>query len=87
MTKRGTGPRTFWPRVGSPPLPRHLVKVGRNDPCPCGGGKKYKDCHEKEGEAYLRKLARIRDAAHLREVRARLKAEGVPWYRRIFIRL
>ena len=20
-------------------------KVGRNDPCPCGSGKKYKDCH------------------------------------------
>jgi hypothetical protein len=25
----------------SPPL----VKVGRNDPCPCGSGKKYKNCH------------------------------------------
>ena len=21
------------------------VKVGRNDPCPCGSGKKYKHCH------------------------------------------
>ena len=21
------------------------VKVGRNDPCPCGSGKKYKKCH------------------------------------------
>ncbi|MDY2836717.1 MAG: SEC-C metal-binding domain-containing protein [Bilifractor sp.] len=20
-------------------------KIGRNDPCPCGSGKKYKDCH------------------------------------------
>jgi uncharacterized protein YecA (UPF0149 family) len=20
-------------------------KVGRNDPCPCGSGKKYKQCH------------------------------------------
>ncbi|HHW4672037.1 MAG TPA: SEC-C metal-binding domain-containing protein, partial [Xylella fastidiosa subsp. multiplex] len=20
-------------------------KVGRNDPCPCGSGKKYKHCH------------------------------------------
>jgi hypothetical protein len=28
------------------PLPsrRHDVKVGRNDPCPCGSGKKYKFC-------------------------------------------
>ena len=22
----------------------HIVKVGRNDPCPCGSGKKYKKC-------------------------------------------
>jgi preprotein translocase subunit SecA len=22
-------------------------KVGRNDPCPCGSGKKYKNCHGK----------------------------------------
>jgi preprotein translocase subunit SecA len=24
---------------------RELPKVGRNDPCPCGSGKKYKHCH------------------------------------------
>ena len=24
-------------------------KVGRNDPCPCGSGKKYKLCHGKGG--------------------------------------
>ncbi|MBK9569352.1 MAG: preprotein translocase subunit SecA [Chitinophagaceae bacterium] len=24
-------------------------KIGRNDPCPCGSGKKYKQCHGKEG--------------------------------------
>ena len=23
------------------------VKVGANDPCPCGSGKKYKKCHGK----------------------------------------
>jgi len=22
-----------------------MEKVGRNDPCPCGSGKKYKSCH------------------------------------------
>jgi len=26
------------------PKPRHVVKPGRNDPCPCGSGKKYKKC-------------------------------------------
>ena len=25
-------------------------KVGRNDPCPCGSGKKYKNCHGKDAE-------------------------------------
>ena len=25
------------------------AKVGRNDPCPCGSGKKYKKCHGVEG--------------------------------------
>jgi len=25
--------------------PRTVSKVGRNDPCPCGSGKKYKQCH------------------------------------------
>ena len=24
---------------------RVVAKVGRNDPCPCGSGKKYKRCH------------------------------------------
>ena len=24
---------------------RSGAKVGRNDPCPCGSGKKYKHCH------------------------------------------
>ena len=29
------------------PIVRHTQKVGRNDPCPCGSGKKYKHCHGK----------------------------------------
>jgi len=35
--------------VGQPASPatvrRQQPKVGRNDPCPCGSGKKYKKCH------------------------------------------
>ncbi len=27
------------------PVRRHEKKIGRNDPCPCGSGKKYKKCH------------------------------------------
>ena len=31
-------------------MTRKVAKVGRNDPCPCGSGKKYKRCHgENEG--------------------------------------
>ena len=29
------------------PVQRATEKVGRNDPCPCGSGKKYKHCHGK----------------------------------------
>jgi preprotein translocase subunit SecA len=29
------------------PYRRNSVKVGRNDPCPCNSGKKYKQCHGK----------------------------------------
>ncbi|MFD2729539.1 preprotein translocase subunit SecA [Enterococcus camelliae] len=31
----------------APQKPVHVKKVGRNDPCPCGSGKKYKNCHGK----------------------------------------
>jgi uncharacterized protein len=37
----------FWfeRRVNREPIRREATKVGRNDPCPCGSGKKYKACH------------------------------------------
>lgn len=63
--------------------PRKVAKVGRNDACPCGSGRKYKDCHEREGTAWLEKLAR--DHA-IRERRARMKADGAPWYKRLLVR-
>lgn len=31
------------------PFVRNVPKVGRNEPCPCGSGKKYKQCHGKIG--------------------------------------
>jgi len=33
--------------VSEQPFVRDGEKVGRNDPCPCGSGKKYKQCHGK----------------------------------------
>lgn len=29
------------------PYQRATLKVGRNEPCPCGSGKKFKRCHLK----------------------------------------
>ena len=37
------------PPVKSTPI-RVEKKVGRNDPCPCGSGKKYKNCCGKAGQ-------------------------------------
>ena len=34
--------------VQKPAQVKGVVKIGRNDPCPCGSGKKYKSCHGKE---------------------------------------
>ena len=31
--------------IGAAPVADDIPKVGRNDPCPCGSGKKYKHCH------------------------------------------
>jgi preprotein translocase subunit SecA len=33
--------------AGSAPLADQVAVVGRNEPCPCGSGKKYKQCHGK----------------------------------------
>ena len=38
--------RRYWFEKRVPPtVKREGPKVGRNDPCPCGSGKKYKNCH------------------------------------------
>ena len=33
------------PPSSAPPFVRGTPKIGRNDPCPCGSGKKFKQCH------------------------------------------
>lgn len=37
-----------------------LKKIGRNEPCWCGSGRKYKTCHE----AFDEKIARFKEAGH-----------------------
>ncbi|MBX7181906.1 MAG: preprotein translocase subunit SecA [Bacteroidia bacterium] len=48
---------TSGPEGGAPPAPAPVQKtspikvepkIGRNDPCPCGSGKKFKQCHGKD---------------------------------------
>ncbi len=39
----------FWAaKRGTPTIRRDEPKVGRNDPCPCGSGRKYKQCCGRE---------------------------------------
>jgi preprotein translocase subunit SecA len=44
----GNGARVRTPAAGGAPVPARGAKVGRNDPCPCGSGKKYKKCHGRD---------------------------------------
>jgi len=38
--------RQLWRSIGPRVAPvRKAAEPGRNDPCPCGSGKKYKKCH------------------------------------------
>ena len=39
-----------------------MAKIGRNDPCPCGSGKKYKQCHLPLEEAAQAEQLRLRRA-------------------------
>jgi len=39
------GPRAVRRRPVGPELGPEFARVGRNDPCPCGSGKKFKKCH------------------------------------------
>ncbi len=43
----GAGPDSPAQAGGATPFVREGKKVGRNEPCPCGSGKKYKQCHGK----------------------------------------
>jgi preprotein translocase subunit SecA len=37
------------PVLDASPLGPEFENVGRNDPCPCGSGKKFKKCHGATG--------------------------------------
>ena len=46
--KRVSQPLTTSSDEPNKPTVNKEIKVGRNDPCPCGSGKKYKKCHGQE---------------------------------------
>ncbi len=48
---RRAPPRSAQPVEKVETFRREAPKVGRNDPCPCGSGKKYKKCHGAESGA------------------------------------
>ena len=51
MSRMNTSRTDLVTNAGEPKskMPVHVDKqVGRNDPCPCGSGKKFKNCHGKE---------------------------------------
>jgi preprotein translocase subunit SecA len=41
----GAGAGSDADEVPATPYTREMPKVGRNEPCPCGSGKKFKHCH------------------------------------------
>ncbi|WOV88396.1 preprotein translocase subunit SecA [Sporosarcina oncorhynchi] len=44
---QAVNPKEDGEKVTKKPV-RRAVNIGRNDPCPCGSGKKYKNCHGKD---------------------------------------
>ncbi len=58
-----------------------MAKIGRNDPCPCGSGKKYKQCHEatdRAQEDQLRLLRRAQDRLFPKLIEATQSPELAP---------
>jgi uncharacterized protein len=43
--------------MGERQLDEAYANTGRNDPCPCGSGRKFKHCHGETGEGRLSDMA------------------------------
>ncbi len=53
----------------------HGTGIGRNDPCPCGSGKRYKQCHGESGAAALQPAALPPDDLAARGLQAHQRGE------------
>jgi hypothetical protein len=59
----------YFPLDPTQTVRRSVERIGRNDPCPCGSGKKYKNCHQEEDRTRLQQSSGV--SGHtLREVNA-----------------
>jgi preprotein translocase subunit SecA len=47
LAGNGNGAQAGGQAARNPNNPASWGKVGRNEPCPCGSGKKFKHCHGK----------------------------------------
>ena len=56
--------------------PRRIFQVGRNDPCPCDSGEKYKNCCIKKGESFLKKMARKEQKRIYKEAKKQSKTNS-----------
>lgn len=61
------------------PVPPARPRAGRNDPCPCGSGRKYKKCHLRDDEA-----AAGPDGAPVHTIDERLVFQMSEWAERRF---
>ncbi|HJW82960.1 MAG TPA: preprotein translocase subunit SecA [Anaerolineae bacterium] len=52
---------------GQKPVRKAVDAIGRNDPCPCGSGKKYKHCHGQAGAPPLPAAASVAAAKPIRK--------------------
>jgi preprotein translocase subunit SecA len=51
-TEEGTGEKQYHDPSEAKQTPIQVgPKIGRNDPCPCGSGKKYKACHGRDADS------------------------------------
>ena len=44
---------SVWDRLFRRRPPERAAQLGRNDPCWCGSGKKYKKCHYESDQEYF----------------------------------
>lgn len=61
--------------VGTKPMRRAVEKIGRNDPCHCGSGKKHKECCLTQDDDRLR-----RSSAVAGKTWDELEDEGLQWF-------